>query len=194
MVPSAIPRNRPMRQAGASRSGGRSWSRALAAQQYKRPVTVSQSRRLDGSRGQVYQCGDQRGQARSSPARTRVRQPVHAEIITSPRQARHALAYVMQNWRNHQEDHVAPMSTWTIDWFSTAVMFPGWTEYGEQAFLWRGPATYDPSSCTSRENMAIARGVENGRFDLVPRGFRRPSGNRFEAKRPRRRRVGVVGG
>jgi hypothetical protein len=36
------------------------------------------------------------------------------------------------------------MSTWTIDWFSSAVMFPGWAEYGEEAFLWRGPGTYDP--------------------------------------------------
>src|SRR5689334_9162339 len=58
----------------------------------------------------------------------------HAEIITSPRQARHALAYIMNNWRKHQEDCVAPMSTWTIDWFSSAAMFPGWVEYGEQAF------------------------------------------------------------
>jgi REP element-mobilizing transposase RayT len=68
----------------------------------------------------------------------------HAEIITSPRQARHALSYVMNNWRKHQEDRVAPMSGWTIDWFSSAVMFPGWAEYGDEAFLWRGPATYDP--------------------------------------------------
>jgi putative transposase len=68
----------------------------------------------------------------------------HAEIITSPRQARHALSYVMNNWRKHQEDRAAPMSAWTIDWFSSAVMFPGWAEYGEEAFLWRGPETYDP--------------------------------------------------
>jgi REP element-mobilizing transposase RayT len=115
----------------------------------------------------------------------------HAEIITSPRQARHTLSYVLfnrpipsgrskigrlaaknwpvnnqitgqshelsghvaerrlagylgSNWRKHQEDRAAPMSTWTIDWFSSAAMFPGWAEYGEEAFLWRGPATYDP--------------------------------------------------
>jgi hypothetical protein len=23
-------------------------------------------------------------------------------------------------------------------------MFPGWAEYGDEAFLWRGPPTYDP--------------------------------------------------
>jgi REP element-mobilizing transposase RayT len=68
----------------------------------------------------------------------------HATIITSPRQARHALNYVMNNWRHHQEDRRAPMSGWTIDWFSTAVMFPGWAEYGDEPFLWRGPASYDP--------------------------------------------------
>jgi putative transposase len=68
----------------------------------------------------------------------------HAEIITSPRQARHTLSYVLNNWHKHQEDRKAPMSMWTIDWFSSAVMFPGWAEYGEEAFLWRGPGTYDP--------------------------------------------------
>jgi hypothetical protein len=68
----------------------------------------------------------------------------HATIITSPRQARHAISYCLGNWRHHEEDRRAPMSGWTIDWFSTAVMFPGWAEYGEAPFLWRGPATYDP--------------------------------------------------
>ena len=68
----------------------------------------------------------------------------HAEIITSPRQARNTLSYLMNNWRRHPEDLRAPMSGWTIDWFSSAVMFPGWAEYGDEPFLWRGPATYDP--------------------------------------------------
>ena len=68
----------------------------------------------------------------------------HAEIITSPTQARHALAYVMANFRKHHEDQAGPASTWKIDWFSSAVMFPGWAEYGDEAFLWRGPPSYDP--------------------------------------------------
>jgi REP element-mobilizing transposase RayT len=68
----------------------------------------------------------------------------HAEIITSPTQARHTLSYVMNNWRKHEEDRAEPMSTWKIDWFSTAAMFPGWAEYGDEVFLWRGPPTYDP--------------------------------------------------
>src|SRR5215813_8798781 len=68
----------------------------------------------------------------------------HAEIITSPTQARHAISYVANNWRKHREDLAAPMSSWAIDWFSSAVMFPGWAEYGDEPFLWRGPPTYDP--------------------------------------------------
>jgi len=68
----------------------------------------------------------------------------HAEIVTSPRQARHTLAYVMNNFRKHHEDRAAPMSTWKLDWFSTAIQFPGWAEYGDEAFLWRGPPTYEP--------------------------------------------------
>jgi len=69
----------------------------------------------------------------------------HAEIITSPTQARHALSYVINNWRKHREDRSAVTRTWKIDWFSSAAMFPDWREYGdEDAFLWRGPPTYDP--------------------------------------------------
>ena len=71
----------------------------------------------------------------------------HAEIITSPRQARHALKYVLSNWRKHGEDQMLPMREWKIDWFSSAAMFPGWAEYGpyeEEPFLWRGPETYEP--------------------------------------------------
>jgi hypothetical protein len=68
----------------------------------------------------------------------------HAEIITSPRQAHHALKYVLSNWRKHEEDRRAPMRAWRIDWFSSASMFPDWTEYGDDGVLWRGPPTYEP--------------------------------------------------
>jgi REP element-mobilizing transposase RayT len=68
----------------------------------------------------------------------------HAEIITSPTRARHALSYVVNNWRKHREDQAGPASMWKLDWFSSAITFPGWAEYGDEAFLWRGPPTYDP--------------------------------------------------
>jgi REP element-mobilizing transposase RayT len=71
----------------------------------------------------------------------------YAQIITSPTQARHALSYILSNWRKHKEDQRLPMSEWKLDWFSTAAMFPGWAEYkpyDEEPFLWRGVETYDP--------------------------------------------------
>jgi REP element-mobilizing transposase RayT len=68
----------------------------------------------------------------------------HAVIITCPTQARHTLAYVMANWRKHEEDQRAITRGWNIDWFSSAGMFPGWQEYGDEAFLWPSPPGYDP--------------------------------------------------
>jgi REP element-mobilizing transposase RayT len=69
----------------------------------------------------------------------------HAQVITSPTQAHHALRYVLSNFRKHEEDLVAPMSEWRVDWFSTGAMFPDWAEYGDDEWaLWRGPPTYEP--------------------------------------------------
>ncbi len=39
----------------------------------------------------------------------------HVEVITTPRQARHALAYVLNNWRRHREDQRPFARTWTLD-------------------------------------------------------------------------------
>jgi REP element-mobilizing transposase RayT len=68
----------------------------------------------------------------------------HAEIIKSPRQARHALAYVINNWRKHGEDRAGGMQGWKIDWFSTAIHFPHWVEYGGSPWMWHGPPRYEP--------------------------------------------------
>src|SRR5262249_35958350 len=68
----------------------------------------------------------------------------YAEIIKTPTQARHALNYVINNWRKHQEDRTDVTRGGKIYWFWTAVIFPGGDEYGDQFFLGRGPPTYDP--------------------------------------------------
>ena len=53
----------------------------------------------------------------------------HATPISSPRQARNALAYVLNNWRHHREDLLeragqAP----ALDRFSSAISFDGWID------------------------------------------------------------------
>jgi len=86
----------------------------------------------------------------------------HAEIITSPTQARHALSYVMNNWRKHEEDRARPMRTWTIDWFSTASLFPGWAEYAGEPFFRRGPDTYDPLLVYQPRTWLLREGYKRG--------------------------------
>ena len=48
----------------------------------------------------------------------------HAVEIRNRRQTRHALAYVLNNWRRHAEDRG---SVHALDEYSSAVVFEGWT-------------------------------------------------------------------
>ena len=52
----------------------------------------------------------------------------HARIITSRKDARHALAYVLNNWRHHREQRAAFARTWRLDLFSRAPTFDGWRQ------------------------------------------------------------------
>lgn len=66
----------------------------------------------------------------------------HARELTTPRQVRHALAYVLNNWRRHDEDRARVSRTWKLDPFSTAVDFGGWKELSDSPFLYKPPAGY----------------------------------------------------
>jgi len=115
---SAKPRSRP-RYARTSASSTSASSARTSICSW-RPMTRPRWRRdagLPDLGRQAPQCGDQQGQAGSAPARQGVPDRYHAEIITSPRQARHALSYVMINRpivrglrcmrrRGFQEQHV----------------------------------------------------------------------------------------
>jgi REP element-mobilizing transposase RayT len=48
----------------------------------------------------------------------------HCHALTTPREVRNALAYVLNNWRKHGEDRGA---WWNTDPFSSADAFDGWT-------------------------------------------------------------------
>ncbi|NVB81569.1 MAG: hypothetical protein HOV81_24460 [Kofleriaceae bacterium] len=62
----------------------------------------------------------------------------HAQIIRTPRQARHGLAYVLNNW--HKHGLVA--KDWPIDPFSTGPSFTGWRDLQPSMIEW--PPTYEP--------------------------------------------------
>jgi REP element-mobilizing transposase RayT len=67
----------------------------------------------------------------------------HAHILKTPRSVRHAVGYVLNNWRKHGEDRARFARTWQVDPFSSAWLFPGWKERAHAHLLWRPPPTYD---------------------------------------------------
>ncbi|MDB4954475.1 MAG: hypothetical protein JWO36_2044 [Myxococcales bacterium] len=67
----------------------------------------------------------------------------HANVLTSPKQCRNAIAYVLNNWRRHREHQASFASTWLVDPFSSAVNFGGWKELEDSAFLFPVRKTYD---------------------------------------------------
>jgi REP element-mobilizing transposase RayT len=68
----------------------------------------------------------------------------HETVIKTPRQARHALAYVLNNWRRHREDQRSVARGWLIDPFATGWAFDGWKERADTPFVWKVRATYQP--------------------------------------------------
>ena len=68
----------------------------------------------------------------------------HQEIITTPKQARHALAYVLNNWRKHREDRAQFAKTWRVDPYSTGIQFTGWKELEHAEVMWNKRESYQP--------------------------------------------------
>ncbi len=97
----------------------------------------------------------------------------HQEIITTPRQARHALAYVLNNWRKHREDQLRATLRWNVDPFSTGVLFAGWREREDEALLWQWRQTYQPLVVYLPKTWLLSegwrtRGGGSIPFDYVP--------------------------
>ena len=68
----------------------------------------------------------------------------HASVLTTPRQVRNAVKYVLNNWRKHGEHREAVARTWLLDPFSSAVNFGGWKELEGKLFLFSVRETYKP--------------------------------------------------
>jgi REP element-mobilizing transposase RayT len=68
----------------------------------------------------------------------------HQEIITTPKQARHTLAYVLNNWRKHKEDRHDFTRGWNVDPYSSGAVFDGWKEREDAITLWPLRETYLP--------------------------------------------------
>ncbi|MBA3539169.1 MAG: transposase [Deltaproteobacteria bacterium] len=68
----------------------------------------------------------------------------HARVLKTPRKVRNAVAYVLNNWRHHNEDRATFARGWKIDPYSSGSQFGGWKELEESAFLFPRRETYDP--------------------------------------------------
>ena len=63
----------------------------------------------------------------------------YALPLTTPRQVRNCLAYVLNNWRRHGEDRDR---RWNVDPFSTGIWFSGWAERANAPLLYTPPTSY----------------------------------------------------
>jgi REP element-mobilizing transposase RayT len=86
----------------------------------------------------------------------------HVEVITTPTRARHALGYVLGNWRHHGEDRQGLPSTWLVDPFSTGILFPDWKELADQPWMWPIPGTYDPLVVRTPQSWLLREGWKRG--------------------------------
>lgn len=92
----------------------------------------------------------------------------HAELVTTPKQARHTLSYVLNNWRKHRDD---AGRSWKVDPFSTAPVFLGWSYYKAHDELLRVPKTYQPLVVYFPKTWLLTKGwLKHGtvEFDEVP--------------------------
>jgi hypothetical protein len=82
----------------------------------------------------------------------------HAGIITSPRQMRHTIAYVLGNWRKHHEDLDPALRGWRLDWFSSAPTFAGWAECD----MGKRPLGYEPLQVSAAQTWLMREGWKKG--------------------------------
>ncbi len=86
----------------------------------------------------------------------------HATSIRSPRQARNALAYVLNNWRRHNEDERTLAShSAVIDPYSTARQFTGWKE-ASRAVMPSGFSTLMPLEVAQPRTWLLSVGWMRG--------------------------------
>ncbi|MBV8760031.1 MAG: transposase [Deltaproteobacteria bacterium] len=86
----------------------------------------------------------------------------HQEIISTPRQARNALCYVLNNWRKHREDQRELAAGWLIDPFSSGWAFGGWEERGDSPFAWKTRETYEPMLTSYPQTWLLREGWRRG--------------------------------
>ena len=85
----------------------------------------------------------------------------HATTLEKPRQARHALAYVLDNWRRHREDHAGlGQRRAPLDRYASGVAFAGWAERDGVPFAW--PKGFEPMPTAAPQTWLMQGGWKRG--------------------------------
>ncbi|HEY0254610.1 MAG TPA: transposase, partial [Kofleriaceae bacterium] len=98
----------------------------------------------------------------------------HAVQLTTPRQVRNCLAYVLNNWRHHDEDRRDRLvHPWKVDPYSSAISFGDWKEREHKVTLLKRPSWYDPLMVWFPKTWLLRVGWR--RYGLISM-FERPGG------------------
>ena len=123
---------------------------------------VATTRRQRGGSGRGAQAGAARAQPATARRGTVFPHRYHATVLRTPTQTRHAIAYVLNNWRKHWSQIPPAQRALWIDPFSSAYAFRGWAEYGDAVFLWPRPPTYDPLLTCRPHTWLLSEGYLRG--------------------------------
>jgi REP element-mobilizing transposase RayT len=114
----------------------------------------------------------------------------HPTMLTTPRQVRACIAYVLNNWRRHGEDRG---HKWKIDPYASSFSFFGWKALEGRLFGYRPPVGYQPLIVWIPKTWLLSKAWrKHGRVDEheVPQ----PRSRRDRARvNPRRYRAGPSG-
>ena len=100
----------------------------------------------------------------------------HPRALKTPKEVRNAIAYVLNNWRRHNEHRADFARTWRVDPFSSALHFDGWKELEQGRFV-NVPPTYEALVVWSPRTWLLREGWRRHgliRFDEVPGPAEKP--------------------
>jgi REP element-mobilizing transposase RayT len=84
----------------------------------------------------------------------------HSTVLKSPTMARHAMSYVLNNWRHHRKDEYAGAPL--LDPYSSAVRFLGWKHRDGTDQIWRPPAEDDGAWVWLPQTWLLSEGWRRG--------------------------------
>src|SRR4029078_2886617 len=82
----------------------------------------------------------------------------HVRPITSLRQARNCVSYVLHNWRHHKGEPGAALFDGKLDPYSSAIWFPFWKERTTPTI--HIPADYDPPTMCRARTWILTEGLK----------------------------------